>query len=58
MKIITDIEWQDFVNGNIVCDDIIEIISIRIKNNDDLTDRELAIYDSNARKIEDKILSL
>ncbi|MCK9416502.1 hypothetical protein M0Q97_07585 [Candidatus Dojkabacteria bacterium] len=43
MNIISDIEWKEFVDDGIVSQDIIDIISIRIKYNYELTDRELAI---------------
>jgi hypothetical protein len=54
-KIISDIEWNEFVNNNIISDDIIEIIAIRIILNKKLTDRELSIYKEHSQKIENKI---
>lgn len=46
MDIITDYEWDLFVNDNIVSKDIIEVIALRIINRHNLTKRELAIYES------------
>lgn len=56
--IISDIEWSEFVNDNIVSDDVIEVISIRTILNKDLTERELAIYKEHSEKIENKIKKL
>lgn len=50
--IISDLEWELFVNDNIVDDDIIEVIAIRIKIGRELTDRELAIYQVHGKRVE------
>jgi len=54
-KIITDREWIDFVDKNIVDDDIFELIAIRIISNYQITEREISIYDSFSEIIEKKI---
>ena len=51
-RIITDREWNLFINDNFVDDEIIEIIAIRIINKCVITDRELAIYDIYNERIE------
>jgi len=58
MNIISDIEWKEFVDDGIVSQDIIDIISIRIKYNYELTDRELAIYKEKSFIIENNIKKL
>jgi hypothetical protein len=58
VKIISDIEWNEFVNDNIVTDDVIEVIAIRTILNKDLTEREIAIYKEHSQKIENKIKKL
>ena len=50
MLIISDIEWNEFIDENIVSQDVIDIIAIRIKYNFELTDRELAIYKERSEK--------
>lgn len=55
MNIISDIEWREFVDDGIVSQDIIDIISIRIKYDYELTDRELAIYKEKSLIIENNI---
>jgi hypothetical protein len=57
-KIISDIEWTEFVNDNIVSDDVIEVIAIRTILNKKLTERELAIYKEHSQKVENKIKKL
>lgn len=42
--IITDIEWEIFVNENIVSEEILEIIAIRIISKCQMTKREISIY--------------
>ena len=56
--IVSDIEWNEFVNDNIVSDDVIEVISIRTILNEDLTERELSIYNEHSQRIENKIKTL
>jgi hypothetical protein len=55
MVVISDIEWEEFVNDNIVSDDMVEIIAIRIMINSDLTKRELSIYAEHSVRIESKL---
>jgi hypothetical protein len=43
-EVISDLEWQDFVNDNYVSLDVIEVIALRIIGSFDLTTREIAIY--------------
>lgn len=57
-KIISDIEWDEFVNNNIISEDIIEVIAIRIVLNKELTKRELSIYKEHSDKIENRIKNL
>lgn len=57
-EIISDIEWSDFVNHNIVSDDVIEVLAIRIVYQHIQTDREIAIYKEHSKKIEKKIKEL
>lgn len=45
-EVITDYEWELFVDENEVSDELIEVISLRIIHKHKLTDRELAIYES------------
>jgi len=52
---ITDDHWEEFVNENNVCDDIIEFISIRIVSGSTLTEREVSIYKEHAERIENYI---
>lgn len=56
--IISDREWKDFVDYNIVSDDVIEVIAIRIIYQHIKTDREIAIYNEHSKRVEDKILKL
>ena len=58
IHVISDMEWQDFVDHNIVSDDVIEIIAIRIVFKHQQTDREIAIYNNHAARIENKIKHL
>ena len=57
-KIISNIEWDEFVNDNIVSEDVIEVIAIRTMLNKKLTDRELSIYEEHSERIEDKIKTI
>lgn len=54
-KVISDYEWADFIDNNIVSDDVIEIIAIRISINQELTEREICIYEEYSTIIENKI---
>ena len=56
--IISDREWNEFINDNFVCEDVIEVIAIRITFTKELTDRELAIYKEHSDRIENKIKEL
>ena len=58
MEVISDIEWKEFINDNIVSDDVIEVVAIRITLNDILTTRELDIYKEHSKRIENKIKTL
>jgi len=57
-EVISDREWNDFTDDNIVCEDVIEIIAIRIMYNHKQTDREIAIYKEHGARIEKKIKEL
>jgi len=56
--IISDREWNEFINDNFVCEDVIEVIAIRITFSKELTDRELGIYKEHSDRIEKKIKEL
>ena len=58
VMIISDIEWNEFVDNNTVSDDVIEVIALRIKFGYELTDRENAIYEHHSDRIEKKIKTL
>jgi hypothetical protein len=53
--IISDFEWDDFVNHNFVSIDVIEVIALRIISGSAQTDREIAIYKEHSKRIENKI---
>jgi len=53
--IISDFEWNDFVNHNFVSIDVIEVIALRIISGAIQTDREIAIYKEHSKRIENKI---
>ena len=50
---ITDIEWNNFVNYNTIPQEVLINISIKLKQHYQLTNKELAIYQEYASKIED-----
>lgn len=52
MKVITDIEWEIFVDKGFVDNEVLEIIALRIKLGNKLTDREKSIYDHYGEYIE------
>ena len=58
MKVISDIEWDEFVNDNNISDDVIEVIAIRIVLNQKPTERETAIYKEHSERVEIKIKNL
>jgi hypothetical protein len=55
MELITDKDWNNFINYNRVSDDIIDIIALRIMSNKNLSIRELAIYQEHSKSIENLI---
>ena len=49
---ISDDDWNEFVDNNIVSDDVIKIIVEGIKCGREKTDREIAIYKEHSELIE------
>ena len=58
VEVISDLEWEDFVNDNYVSLDVIEVIALRIIGCFEQTDREIAIYKEHSKRIENKIKRL
>ena len=56
-QVITDREWEEFVETGKVEDEILEIIATRIINWCELTEREIAIYDELNEQIEEIIIN-
>jgi len=56
--VVSDLEWEEFVNDNVVSVDVIEVIAIRIKIGAKLTEREIAIYKEKPTEIEKQIKNL
>ena len=54
-KVITDNEWNNFIDTNFVSEDVIEIIALRIKYNHEQTEREIAVYKKHGKRIEEKL---
>ena len=57
-EVISDREWQEFVDDNFVSEDVVEVIAFRIKLKYTLTSRELDIYKEHSERIENKIKTL
>ncbi len=57
-SIISDLEWNDFVNDNYISTDIVEVIALRIIYGQQQTEREIAIYKEHSQRIENMIKKL
>lgn len=57
-KVISDIEWAEFIDCNTVSEDVIEVIALRIINSIEQTEREIAIYKEHSERIESKIKTM
>ena len=55
---ISSEDWDKFIDLGKVSDKIINSISLRIKNNNKLTEREMAIFYSKTSEINETIIKL